>query len=106
MIELVMHTEKNDMVFHTEKTGMLRIVVEIDVGDMTADVVDKVTCSFDDWQLKQVDLKSLHSLLLSARELVMHTEKNDMVFHTEKTGMLRLVVEIDVVGMTADVIDK
>nr|GEY15710.1 retrovirus-related Pol polyprotein from transposon TNT 1-94 [Tanacetum cinerariifolium] len=39
-------------------------------------------------------------------ELVMHTEKNDMVFHTEKTEMLRLVVEIDVVGMTADVVDK
>nr|GFB52478.1 hypothetical protein [Tanacetum cinerariifolium] len=39
-------------------------------------------------------------------ELVMHTEKNDTVFHTEKNGMLRLVVEIDVVGMTADVVDK
>nr|GEV54698.1 hypothetical protein [Tanacetum cinerariifolium] len=39
-------------------------------------------------------------------ELAMHTEKNDTVFHTEKTGMLRLVVEIDVVGMTADVVDK
>nr|GEW05247.1 hypothetical protein [Tanacetum cinerariifolium] len=41
MMELVMHTEKNDTVFHTEKTGMLRLVVEIDVGGMTADVVDK-----------------------------------------------------------------
>nr|GEY71214.1 integrase, catalytic region, zinc finger, CCHC-type, peptidase aspartic, catalytic [Tanacetum cinerariifolium] len=39
-------------------------------------------------------------------ELVMHTKKNDMVFHTEKTRMLRLVVEIDVVGMTAHVVDK
>nr|GEU99497.1 reverse transcriptase domain-containing protein [Tanacetum cinerariifolium]GEV73769.1 reverse transcriptase domain-containing protein [Tanacetum cinerariifolium] len=43
MMELVMHTEKNDTVFHTENTGMLRLVVEIDVGGMTADVVDKVT---------------------------------------------------------------
>nr|GEY68178.1 hypothetical protein [Tanacetum cinerariifolium] len=41
MIELVMHIKKNDTVFHTEKTGMLRLVVEIDVGGMTADVVDK-----------------------------------------------------------------
>nr|GEY31400.1 retrovirus-related Pol polyprotein from transposon TNT 1-94 [Tanacetum cinerariifolium] len=32
--------------------------------------------------------------------------KNDTVFHTEKTGMWRLVVEIDVVGITTDVVDK
>nr|GFA82816.1 hypothetical protein [Tanacetum cinerariifolium] len=62
MMELVMHTEKNDMVFYIEKNGMLRRVVEIDVGGMTTDVVDKVTCSFDDWQLKQVDLKSIYAL--------------------------------------------
>nr|GEY64936.1 hypothetical protein [Tanacetum cinerariifolium] len=86
MIELVMHTEKNDTMFHTKKTGMLRLMVEIDVGGMTADVVDKVTCSFDDLQLEQVDMNqlellpfmiiqnislvwSLHSLKLSAREV-------------------------------------
>nr|GEZ03398.1 hypothetical protein [Tanacetum cinerariifolium] len=62
MIELVMHTKKNDMVFHTEKTGMLRLVVKIDVGGMIADVIDKVTCSFDDLQLEQVDLKCVHAL--------------------------------------------
>nr|GFB82778.1 hypothetical protein [Tanacetum cinerariifolium] len=60
MMELVMHTEKNDMVFHTEKNGMLRLVVEINVGGMTADVVDKVTCSFDDLQLNPMDLKCVH----------------------------------------------
>nr|GEV38475.1 hypothetical protein [Tanacetum cinerariifolium] len=62
MIELVMYTEKNDTVFHTEKTVMLRLVVEINVGGMTADVIDKVTCSFDDLQLEQVDLKCVHAL--------------------------------------------
>nr|GEY97835.1 hypothetical protein [Tanacetum cinerariifolium] len=62
MMDLVMHTEKNDPVFHIEKTGMVILVVEIDVGGMTADVVDKVTCSSDDWQLKKVDLKSVHAL--------------------------------------------
>nr|GEX92403.1 hypothetical protein [Tanacetum cinerariifolium] len=61
MIELMMHTEKNDTVFHTEKTRMLRLVVEIDVGGMTTDVVDKVTCSFDDLQLEQVDMKCVHA---------------------------------------------
>nr|GEV10722.1 hypothetical protein [Tanacetum cinerariifolium] len=32
MMELVMHTEKNDTVSHTKKTGLLMLVVEIDVG--------------------------------------------------------------------------
>nr|GFB94047.1 hypothetical protein [Tanacetum cinerariifolium] len=41
MMKLVMHTEKNDNVFHMEKNGMLMLVVEIDVGGMTVDVVDK-----------------------------------------------------------------
>nr|GFD33302.1 hypothetical protein [Tanacetum cinerariifolium] len=45
MMGLVMLTEKNDIVFHTEKTRMVILVVEIDVGGMTADVVDKLTCS-------------------------------------------------------------
>nr|GFD56800.1 hypothetical protein [Tanacetum cinerariifolium] len=42
MIGLVMHTEEDDTVLHIEKTGMLMLVVEIDVGGMTADVVDKL----------------------------------------------------------------
>nr|GFD07326.1 hypothetical protein [Tanacetum cinerariifolium] len=62
MIKLVMHTEKNDTVFHTEKTAMLMLVVEIDVGGMTAEVVDKLTCSSDDVQPKQVDLSCAHAL--------------------------------------------
>nr|GEX29473.1 hypothetical protein [Tanacetum cinerariifolium] len=62
MMELVMHTKKNDTMFHTEKTGMLRLVVEINVGGMTTDVIDKVTCSFDGFKLKPVDLKCVHAL--------------------------------------------
>nr|GEV80292.1 hypothetical protein [Tanacetum cinerariifolium] len=62
MMELVMHIKKNDTVFHTEKTRMVILVVEIDVGGMTADVVDKVTCTSDDVQPKQVDLKYAHAL--------------------------------------------
>nr|GEY22035.1 hypothetical protein [Tanacetum cinerariifolium] len=57
MMKLVMHTKKNDTVFHTKKTGMVILVVDIDVGGMTADVVDKLTCSSDDVQPKQVDLR-------------------------------------------------
>nr|GFA03653.1 hypothetical protein [Tanacetum cinerariifolium]GFA04429.1 hypothetical protein [Tanacetum cinerariifolium] len=68
MMELVMHTEKNDIVFHTEKTGMLMFVVKIDVGGMTADVVDKLTYSSDDVRPRQVDLS--HEFALLMRESV------------------------------------
>nr|GFA72449.1 hypothetical protein [Tanacetum cinerariifolium] len=36
----------------------------------------------------------------------MHTVKNDMVIHTKKSEMVILVVEIEYVGMIADVVDK
>nr|GFD42472.1 hypothetical protein [Tanacetum cinerariifolium] len=39
MMVLVMHTEEDDTVLHIEKTSMLMLVVEIDVGGMTVDVV-------------------------------------------------------------------
>nr|GFB55055.1 hypothetical protein [Tanacetum cinerariifolium] len=38
--------------------------------------------------------------------LVMHTKEYDTVMHIVKIGMLMLVVEVDVVGMTADVVNK
>nr|GFC15098.1 hypothetical protein [Tanacetum cinerariifolium] len=59
MIELVMHTMKNDMVIHTEKTGMMRLVVEIEYVGKIADVFDKATWSYDGLQPKQVDLNSI-----------------------------------------------
>nr|GEZ57506.1 retrovirus-related Pol polyprotein from transposon TNT 1-94 [Tanacetum cinerariifolium] len=59
MMVLVMYTEEDDTVLHMEKTGMWILVVEIDVGGMTADVVDKLTCSSDDVQPRQVDLITL-----------------------------------------------
>nr|GEV71354.1 Gag-Pol polyprotein [Tanacetum cinerariifolium] len=62
MTVLVMHTEEDDTVLHIEKTGMLMLVVEIDVGGMTADVVDKLNCSSDDVEPRQVDLISAHAL--------------------------------------------
>nr|GEZ84976.1 hypothetical protein [Tanacetum cinerariifolium] len=57
MMVLMMRTEENDTVFHIAKTGMLMLVVEINVGGMTVDVVDKLTCSSDDVQPRQVDLR-------------------------------------------------
>nr|GEY34624.1 hypothetical protein [Tanacetum cinerariifolium] len=62
MMVLVMHTDEDDTVLHIEKTGMLMLVVEIDVGGMTVDVVDKLNCSSDDVQPRQVDLRSAHAL--------------------------------------------
>nr|GFC37680.1 hypothetical protein [Tanacetum cinerariifolium] len=64
MMVLVMHTEEDDMVLHIEKTSMLMLVVEIDVGGMTVDVVDKLNCSSNDVQPRQVDLRrALHQNL-------------------------------------------
>nr|GEU45296.1 hypothetical protein [Tanacetum cinerariifolium] len=57
MIELVMHTVKNDMVIYIEKTGMMRLVVKIGYVGKIADVFDKATWSFDDFQPEQVDQK-------------------------------------------------
>nr|GEV38825.1 hypothetical protein [Tanacetum cinerariifolium] len=62
MMVLVMHIEEDDMVLHIEMTDMLMLVVEIDVGGMTADVVDKLNCSSDDVQPRQVDLRFAHAL--------------------------------------------
>nr|GEZ88495.1 hypothetical protein [Tanacetum cinerariifolium] len=62
LMVLVMHTEEDDTVLHIEKTGMLMLVVEVDVGGMTADVVDKLNCSADDVQPRQVDPRSAHAL--------------------------------------------
>nr|GFB99092.1 hypothetical protein [Tanacetum cinerariifolium]GFC49178.1 hypothetical protein [Tanacetum cinerariifolium] len=62
LMVLVMHTEEDDTVLHIENTGMLMLVVEVDVGGMTTDVVDKLNCSSDDVQPRQVDMKSAHVL--------------------------------------------
>nr|GEZ10321.1 hypothetical protein [Tanacetum cinerariifolium] len=43
---------------------------------------------------------------IQLEELMMTDCKNDMVIHTEKTRMMILVVEIEYVGMIADVVDK
>nr|GFD08560.1 hypothetical protein [Tanacetum cinerariifolium] len=52
----------NDMVIHTEKTGMMKHVLEIKYVGMITDVVDKVTWSFNGLQPEQVDLKYVHAL--------------------------------------------
>nr|GEY15325.1 retrovirus-related Pol polyprotein from transposon TNT 1-94 [Tanacetum cinerariifolium] len=62
MMVLVMHTEEDYMVLHIEKTGMLMLVVEIDVGGMTAVEVDKLNYLYDDVQPKKVDLRYAHAL--------------------------------------------
>nr|GFA79461.1 hypothetical protein [Tanacetum cinerariifolium] len=51
-----------DMVIHTEKTGMMRLVVEIKYPGKSADVFDKVNVSSDGLQLEQVDLNYVHAL--------------------------------------------
>nr|GEX71662.1 hypothetical protein [Tanacetum cinerariifolium] len=60
-LEYIPHKE-DDIMLHIEKTGMLMLVVEVDVGGMTADGIDNLTCLSNDVQPKQVDLRSAQTL--------------------------------------------
>nr|GFD14232.1 hypothetical protein [Tanacetum cinerariifolium] len=74
LMVLVMHTKEDDTVVHIEKTSMLMLVVEINVGGMTADVVDELNCSYDDVQPRQVDLRreSVQELRVDLKLLQLH----------------------------------
>nr|GFB86898.1 hypothetical protein [Tanacetum cinerariifolium] len=74
MIKLVMHTVKNDMVIHTKKTRMMRLVVEIEYVGKIVDVFDKATWSFDGLQPEQVDLKrkSVQELRVHLKLFLLH----------------------------------
>nr|GFB93035.1 hypothetical protein [Tanacetum cinerariifolium] len=61
MMVLVRQTEDCDMLLHMVTTDMKLLVVEIETDDITADDVDKVSCSIDVEKSKQVDLKFGHS---------------------------------------------
>nr|GEY32973.1 hypothetical protein [Tanacetum cinerariifolium] len=95
MTELVMHTEKNDTVFHTEKTGMLKVVVEIDVGGgrLQKDGVRGI-------------LPCVVNLLIvkgGKEESIVETDK---VNHIIETDIVKLVVEIESFGMSSNDFDK
>nr|GEW68286.1 hypothetical protein [Tanacetum cinerariifolium] len=102
MMVLVRQIEECEMMLHMKKSDMLMLVAEIEVGDKTADDVDKLACSANVVKPRQDRL--VKEVLMMV--LMMHTKENDTVLHIEKTGMVMLVVEIDVGGMTADVVDK
>nr|GFD04599.1 hypothetical protein [Tanacetum cinerariifolium] len=57
MMVLVIQTEEYDMMLHMEKSDMLMFVAKIEVGDKTADDVDKLACAADVVRPRQVDLK-------------------------------------------------
>nr|GEX77075.1 hypothetical protein [Tanacetum cinerariifolium] len=61
MIEYVSIVE-TDMVIHTAKTIMMKLVVEIECFGMSADEFDKETGSSDGLQPKQADLSCVHTL--------------------------------------------
>nr|GFA86301.1 hypothetical protein [Tanacetum cinerariifolium] len=61
MMVLVRQTEECDMMLHMEKSDMLMLVAEIEVGDKTADDVDKLACVADVVKPRQVDLKFAHA---------------------------------------------
>nr|GEZ03430.1 hypothetical protein [Tanacetum cinerariifolium] len=57
MMDCKHYGKQNDMVIHTKKTGMMRLVVETRYVGKIANVFDKATWSFDGLQLEQVDRK-------------------------------------------------
>nr|GFC79134.1 hypothetical protein [Tanacetum cinerariifolium] len=59
---MIENHSKERLVKDVLMTGMLMLLVEIEVGSMTTDVVDKLTCSSDDVQPKQVDMRCAHAL--------------------------------------------
>nr|GEY98924.1 hypothetical protein [Tanacetum cinerariifolium] len=69
---------KTDMMIHTKKTEMMRLVVEIEYVGKIADVFDKATWSFDGLQTEQVDLNYVHAL-------------NELHFHDVPTRIASVV---------------
>nr|GEZ00079.1 hypothetical protein [Tanacetum cinerariifolium] len=61
MIEYVRIVE-TDMVIHTPKTDMMKLVVETEYVGMSADAFDKETGSSDGLKPKQEDLNCVHAL--------------------------------------------
>nr|GEW94977.1 hypothetical protein [Tanacetum cinerariifolium] len=61
MIEYVSIVE-TDMVIHTAKTDMMKLVVEIKCVGMSANAFDKETGSSDRLQPEQADLNCVHAL--------------------------------------------
>nr|GEZ49746.1 hypothetical protein [Tanacetum cinerariifolium] len=61
MMVLMRQTGECDMMLHMEKSDMLMLVAEIEVGDKTADDVDKLACAADVVKPRQVDLKFAHA---------------------------------------------
>nr|GFC84803.1 hypothetical protein [Tanacetum cinerariifolium] len=61
MMVLVRQTENCDMLLHMVMTDMKFLVVQTETADITADDVDKVSCSTDVERSNQLDLKFTHS---------------------------------------------
>nr|GFA74375.1 hypothetical protein [Tanacetum cinerariifolium] len=61
MIDYVSIVE-TDMVIHTAKTNMMKLVVEIECFDMSFDEFEKETGSSDGLQPKQADMSCVHAL--------------------------------------------
>nr|GEU89537.1 hypothetical protein [Tanacetum cinerariifolium] len=79
MMILVRQTEDYDMLLHMVTTDMKLLVVEIEIDDMTADDVDKVSWSTDVEKSKQVDLKVAHvSIELHLHDIHVVQDKHEV----------------------------
>nr|GFA89610.1 hypothetical protein [Tanacetum cinerariifolium] len=70
------------MLLHMVTTDMKLLVVEIEIDDMTADGVDKVSWSTDVEKSKQVDLKVAHaSIKLHLHDIHVVQDKHEVDQH-------------------------
>ncbi|GKB25364.1 hypothetical protein Tco_0864765, partial [Tanacetum coccineum] len=87
---------ETDKVIHTVEADMVKLVVEIESFGMNFDEFDKETGSSDGLQPKQADLSCV-----VPRGRVFSKK----VIHTVETDILKLVVEIEIFGMSFDEFD-
>nr|GFA73582.1 hypothetical protein [Tanacetum cinerariifolium] len=79
MMVMVRQTENCDMLLHMVMTDMKLVVVQIETADITADDVDKMSCSTDVDRSKQVGLKFAHSSIeLHLHDIYVDQDKHEV----------------------------
>nr|GEW23162.1 hypothetical protein [Tanacetum cinerariifolium] len=108
---LLVQAEDNGKVLHEEELEFLTDPGIAETQSTQYVVTNNADYLADDLDAYDSDCDELNSAKIALMVNLSHYGSDnlaeyDMVIHIEKTGMMRLVVEIDVDGMIADVVDK
>nr|GEU72237.1 hypothetical protein [Tanacetum cinerariifolium] len=89
MMVLVRQTKDCDMLLHMVMTDMKLLVVQIKTADITADDVDKVSCSTEVERSKQVELKFAHSSIeLNLHDFHVDQDKHEVDRLTDTSSIV------------------